>query len=449
MEHLTEVISSLRKFLDDRTAMMQAMYRDDVRQDFLMKEKLQSIDETGGVTVQPISSPGVDLSPVNDLIPNTSPRKAKKQPLVKAATGLLGGADVSNALTINAQSMGTEPMPQPKTSLAKVGLEEGIKKNISKDIEDDFVVDDKLKKAFGETLALPAKAAAVALIDMMSKIPAAGTTSADAIKNNIESVSSAFGIPPVNYEVGTDGDPTDEKTEGGKSGGGFLENIISLIGNTIQGGMGGGAGSTGGMQQPGGALAMPPQVQGDPPNLHTNYAPKMPYTGTADGIGLGDGSGRAMQPVKSRKPTLKSALMMSPMGMSIMGGQKIFEGAKSFSKSTAFNNIANIGKKALSLTPMGMIANLGMKAFGSVNNMYNSDGDQVTNISELTDQVIDENRQSAKDKTDIEVAAMTSAANSQIVPTMPTMRQTQGNQSARPKTKESPYLTVYNKTSQF
>ena len=55
MEHLTEVISSLRKFLDDRTAMMQAMYRDDVRQDFLMKEKLQSIDETGGVTVQPLS----------------------------------------------------------------------------------------------------------------------------------------------------------------------------------------------------------------------------------------------------------------------------------------------------------------------------------------------------------------------------------------------------------
>ena len=449
MEHLTEVISSLRKFLDDRTAMMQAMYRDDVRQDFLMKEKLQSIDETGGVTVQPISSPGVDLSPVNDLIPNTSPRKVNKQPLVKAATGLLGGADVSNALTINAQSMGTEPMAQPKTSLAKVGLEDGIKKNISKDIEDDFVVDDKLKKAFGETLALPAKAAAVALIDMMSKIPAAGTTSADAIKNNIESVSSAFGVPPINYEVGTDGDPTDEKTEDGKSGGGFLENIISLIGNTIQGGMGGGGG-TGGMQQPGGALAMPPQVQGDPPNLHTNYAPKMPYTGTADGIGLGDGSGRAMQPVKSRKPTLKSALMMSPMGMSIMGGQKILEGAKSFSKSTAFNNITNIGKKALSLTPMGMMANVGMKAFGSINNMYNSNGDQVTNISELTDKVIDENRQSVKEKTDLDVAAMTSAANSQIVPPPQVGGvKSVGNQSARPKTKESPYLTVYNKTSQF
>ena len=449
MEHLTEVLLGLKKFLDNRTAMMQAMYREDVRQDFLMKEKLQSIDETGGVKVQPISSPGVDLSPVNDLIPNTSPRKAPKQPLVKAATGLLGGADVSNALNINATSMGTEPMPQPKTSLAKVGLEEGIKKNISKDIEDDFVVDDKLKAAFGETLALPAKAAAVALLDLMSKIPAAGTTSAAAIKNNIESVSSAFGIPPINYEVGTDGDPTDDaEGDDGKSGGGFLENIIALIGNTVQGGMSGGLG---GGQQPGGALAMPPQtMQGDPPNLHTNYAPKMPYTGTADGIGLGDGSGRAMQPVKSRKPTLKSALMMSPMGMSIMGGQKILEGAKSFSKSTAFNNITNIGKKALSLTPMGMMANVGMKAFGSINNMYNSNGDQVTNISELTDKVIDENRQSVKEKTDLDVAAMTSAANSQIVPPPQVGGvKSVGNQSARPTTKESPYLTVYNKTSQF
>ena len=127
MEHLTEVILSLSKFLDNRTAMMQAMYKEDVHRDFLMKEKLQSIDETGGVKVQPVSSPGIDLSPVNDLLPQVSAKRARKQPLVKAATGLLGGADVSNALNINATSMGTEPMPQPKTSLAKVGLEEGIK----------------------------------------------------------------------------------------------------------------------------------------------------------------------------------------------------------------------------------------------------------------------------------------------------------------------------------
>ena len=405
MEHLTEVILSLSKFLDNRTAMMQAMYKEDVHRDFLMKEKLQSIDETGGVKVQPVSSPGIDLSPVNDLLPQVSAKRARKQPLVKAATGLLGGADVSNALNINATSMGTEPMPQPKTSLAKVGLEEGIKKNISKDIEDDFVVDDKLKKAFGETLALPAKAAAVALLDLMSKIPAASQTSASAIKDNIQNISAAFRLDPINYEMGTDADQTDDAKDGkdGKGGqGGFLENIISLIGGAAGGAMGGGT-------QQGGALATtPPQMQGDPPNLHTNYSPKMPYTGTADGIGLGDGSGRAMQPVKARKPTLKSSLMMSPMGMSIMGGQKILEGAKSFSKSTAFNNITNMSKQALSLTPMGMMANMGMKAFGSVTNTYNSNGDRITNISELTDKVIDENRESAKAKTDIASASLIS-----------------------------------------
>ena len=445
MEHLTEVILSLSKFLDNRTAMMQAMYKEDVHRDFLMKEKLQSIDETGGVKVQPVSSPGIDLSPVNELLPQVSAKRARKQPLVKAATGLLGGADVSNALTVNATSMGTEPMAQPKTSLAKVGLEDGIKKNISKDIEDDFVVDDKLKKAFGETLALPAKAAAVALLDLMSKIPAASQTSAQAIKDNIQNISAAFRLDPINYEMGTDADQTDDAKDGkdGKDGkGGLLENLISLVGGAAGGAMGGGA-------QKGGALALAPQMQGDPPNLQTNYSPKMPYTGTADGIGLGDGSGRSMQPVKARKPTLKSSLMMSPMGMSIMGGQKILEGAKSFSKSTAFNNITNMSKQALSLTPMGMMANLGMNAFGSVTNTYNSNGDRITNISELTDKVIDENRESAKAKTDIASASLISAANSQM--STPQLKQTamQGGNKAVPKTVESPYLSVYNKTSQF
>tara|TARA_B100000524_G_scaffold346656_1_gene247194 strand:+ start:647 stop:1984 length:1338 start_codon:yes stop_codon:yes gene_type:complete len=445
MEHLTEVILSLSKFLDNRTAMMQAMYKEDVHRDFLMKEKLQSIDETGGVKVQPVSSPGIDLSPVNELLPQVSAKRARKQPLVKAATGLLGGADVSNALTVNATSMGTEPMAQPKTSLAKVGLEDGIKKNISKDIEDDFVVDDKLKKAFGETLALPAKAAAVALLDLMSKIPAASQTSAQAIKDNIQNISAAFRLDPINYEMGTDADQTDDAKDGkdGKDGkGGLLENLISLVGGAAGGAMGGGA-------QKGGALALAPQMQGDPPNLQTNYSPKMPYTGTADGIGLGDGSGRSMQPVKARKPTLKSSLMMSPMGMSIMGGQKILEGAKSFSKSTAFNNITNMSKQALSLTPMGMMANLGMNAFGSVTNTYNSNGDRITNISELTDKVIDENRESAKAKTDIASASLISAANSQM--SIPSLKQPamQGGAKAVPKTVESPYLSVYNKTSQF
>ena len=91
---------------------------------------------------------------------------------------------------------------------------------------------------------------------------------------------------------------------------------------------------------------------------------------------------------------------------------------------------------------MGMMANMGMKAFGSVTNTYNSNGDRITNISELTDKVIDENRESAKAKTDIASASLISAANSQM--STPSLKQPamQGGNKAVPKTVESPYLSV-------
>ena len=37
------ILASLTKFLDSRTSMMKAMYQEDVRRDFLMKEKLSLI----------------------------------------------------------------------------------------------------------------------------------------------------------------------------------------------------------------------------------------------------------------------------------------------------------------------------------------------------------------------------------------------------------------------
>ena len=63
--------------------------------------------------------------------------------------------------------------------------------------------------------------------------------------------------------------------------------------------------------------------------------------------------------------------------------------------------------------------------------------------------MIDENRESAKAKTDIASAKLISAANSQM--SIPPLKQPamQGGNKAVPKTVESPYLSVYNKTSQF
>ena len=62
---------------------------------------------------------------------------------------------------------GLLPGKGPKVeSLEKVGLgEKQVKKKVKKQIKDEFDVDPKMKKAFMDALALPAKSAAVAMTD--------------------------------------------------------------------------------------------------------------------------------------------------------------------------------------------------------------------------------------------------------------------------------------------
>ena len=210
------------------------------------------------------------------------------------------------------------------------------------------------------------------------------------------------------------------------------------------GGGGGGEGEPAGGG--GGQLSLPAGQAGDP-----THGRRAPYTGTADGIGLGDGSGRSMQPIKKRKSggLAKKLFGMTPMGMMFNAGKKTFEGAKSLTQSKAFNNITNIGKKALSLTPMGMMAKFAMKGAGGLKNIF-SKGEQTVNLTELTDKTIQENRESADAKTQksIDIAAGTGAAMEASTPSPPPYQQ-EGGALAQPNIEESPYLDVYNTTSQF
>ena len=320
--------------------------------------------------------------------------------------------------------------------------EDQVKEKVKKDLEDEFNIDPKMKKAFMDALALPAKSAAVAMTDLLEKIPAPSKEASKILNRNISKISQAFKLGAASSEVANDEEDNDKKKEGSK--GSLLGTLVAKAFNLVKGAVGGGSGGEGeGEGAPVSGQPMLPPASGDP-----THGRRAPYTGTADGIGLGDGSGRAMQPIKKRKSAAAKLFGMTPMGMAFNAGSKIFKGAKSFAKSNTFKNIKNIGGKAFSMSPMGMMAKFMMKNT-KIGGIF-AKGEQKTNLSELTDKTIKENREAAdaKTKKQVDIAAGTGAAMAAASGGGAPMDQ-EGGALAQPEIKESPYLDVYNVTSQF
>ena len=320
--------------------------------------------------------------------------------------------------------------------------EDQVKEKVKKDLEDEFNIDPKMKKAFMDALALPAKSAAVAMTDLLEKIPAPSKEASKILNRNISKISQAFKLGAASSEVANDEEDNDKKKEGSK--GSLLGTLVAKAFNLVKGAVGGGSGGEGeGEGAPVSGQPMLPPASGDP-----THGRRAPYTGTADGIGLGDGSGRAMQPIKKRKSAAAKLFGMTPMGMAFNAGSKMFKGAKSFMKSNTFSNIKNIGGKAFSMTPMGMMAKFMMKNT-KIGGIF-AKGEQKTNLTELTDKTIQENREAADAKTQkqVDIAAGTGAAMAAASGGGAPMDQ-EGGALAQPEIKESPYLDVYNVTSQF
>ena len=320
--------------------------------------------------------------------------------------------------------------------------EDQVKEKVKKDLEDEFNIDPKMKKAFMDALALPAKSAAVAMTDLLEKIPAPSKEASKILNRNISKISQAFKLGAASSEVANDEEDNDKKKEGSK--GSLLGTLVAKAFNLVKGKVGGGSGGEGeGEGAPVSGQPMLPPASGDP-----THGRRAPYTGTADGIGLGDGSGRAMQPIKKRKSAAAKLFGMTPMGMAFNAGSKMFKGAKSFMKSNTFSNIKNIGGKAFSMTPMGMMAKFMMKNT-KIGGIF-AKGEQKTNLTELTDKTIQENREAAdaKTKKQVDIAAGTGAAMAAASGGGAPMDQ-EGGALAQPEIKESPYLDVYNVTSQF
>ena len=141
---------------------------------------------------------------------------------------------------------------------------------------------------------------------------------------------------------------------------------------------------------------------------------------------------------------------MTPMGMAFNAGTKIFQGAKGLAgkASGLGKGLKGLAGKAFGMTPMGMAFNASKSLFGGVKNLFAPDRKE-TNLTELTDATIAENRQMQDEKTEKKVA-LAKGTESAIPSTgAPPTSEQEGSELAIPNIEDSPYLDLYNTTSQF
>ena len=442
-EQLLDQGTGLLGLVQDRNRLLKSMYRQDLFQDFLLAEKLQSLDDTGGLDVQPISRKGFDLSPVNEIAPNTiqvNKPSQQSQPKQMRQGGVVGNNPIIDMLP---DSSGTyQPQTNKQTeSLAEAGVTNDLTK-VTGAVLEDFKLDDKLAKAFSESMALPARAAAVALADLLSKISIPG--SSDIVKTEVQKVSSAFNVPPP--PTGEERVQNEEEKVKTKSIG-ELAVLYGAMGiDAIAGKFGGGSGS----DDVASTTPLLPAAQ-DQLALPTSSIVKMgdgyvqgaPYTGTADGIGLGEG-----KPVRSRKKTRTDGIV--PMDISF--GDSSTNITQNVNKKSGFlGNLGGFAKKALMFSPAAMLATAGYKAMKSVhNNLFAQNDEQKTDLNELTNNVITENRDLVTHNTEITKQNIASEiAMPAISTTPPPTKSPEGGAEAAPVIDLSPYFDEYASTSQF
>ena len=439
-DKLTDVVKGIRNFIGDKAKLAKSLKMPKLGSGS-PKSALPS-KTSGTETIKP---PAPTTQPLDPLIPDpiAAQGKDKDGNTIYDKNERVRKFFESQGKPVPAKYAAPEQSPKVD-ALEDVGIgEDDVKRNVKKDLEDNLEIDPKMKKAFMDALALPAKSAAVAMTDLLEKIPAPSKEASKILNRNISKISNSFKLGAASAEVANDEEDNDKKEDGKPTS--LIGALISKAINFVRGKSGGGESEGGEQQQLPSAPQqnLLPSASGDP-----TFGRRAPYTGTADGIGLGDGSGRAMQPIKKRKSAAAKLFGMTPMGMAFNAGSKIFKGAKSFAKSNTFKNIKNIGGKAFSMSPMGMMAKFMMKNT-KIGGIF-AKGEQKVNLTELTDKTIQENRESAdaKTKKDIALAGGTGDAIAASMPSSPSS-DPEGGALAQPNIKDSPYLDVYNVTSQF
>ena len=348
------------------------------------------------------------------------------------------------------RAMGIDPdLPQAgeiskvdKLEDAGIG-DDQVKRKVKDTLDDEFKMDPKMKKAFMDALALPVKSAAVAITDLLEKIPAPSREASKILNRNINKISDAFNLGAASTEVANDEADNDNKSKKGTVIGGLLSKIFNLFTRNKSGGNTGGASDNGSSSGSGDSSAI--VTQGD-----ATEGRRAPYTGTADGIGLGDGRVSRSSQNKAGKP--RSSMTMNATTVFGGRGNTMSTGPSNFVELSSMNTHPLVSNSAAAYATRTRTMSSGerylqLKAEREKQKRI-LNKEPVTNLTELTDKTIQENRDSADQKTQKQVA--TAVGTSDAIPT-PNIKpyQQEGGALAQPKIKKSKYIGAYNTTSQF
>jgi len=451
-KNLNGKFAGLAGYLSDRNMVLKSILMKEMREDFLLKERIQSMDELGGANVTALAQ-NVDLTPVNELMPPVSGSGAidEDSEVAFAKGGVVGTQPI---IDINATSMGSEPTNEPYQSLEESGADMPMDQAASAIVE-DYEVDDKFKKAFTSALALPAKASAAGLTDLLSKAPTSGE-GGKVVKKNLAKLKKGFGLPT----------PEPAAAEGEGEGGGRdpedqaeLDRALAFVAAEDA------------------QKALPPAEEEEEPKKewsqpssmlgtmlalgmkatgNSNWAAEAPAQGdplipdfaTAPGYMpgyIGDGKGFWGKMGSGLKKAGKTAFDLSPVGL----GMKAAKGLKNAASPKNLGKLAKggfgIAKKMFQLTPMGMAMSAGGAAMKAIRNRG-----KKTNLNELTENVMNENAKKRDDLTKLSAEPLAQLT----MPSPPADgsgggKMDQGGPEAIPKVKYSPYFDEYAITSQF
>ena len=386
---------------------------------------------TQNLVPDPVAAMGVDPVTGKYLTPEERKRQFKER-RAKRAMGI--DPDLPQAGDISKVD---------KLEDAGIG-EDQVKNRVKKDLEDEFDIDPKMKKAFMDALALPVKSAAVAITDLLEKIPAPSREASKILNRNINKISDAFNLGAASNEVANDEADNDNKSKKGTVLGGIISKIFNLFtGNKSNSNVGGASDNGSGSKSKSGDSSG--LILGD-----ATEGRRAPYTGTADGIGLGDG--RVSR--SNQNQTGKMRSMGTNAIASIFGGRgnTTNTGPSNFVELSSMNTHPLVSNSAAAYSSRTRTMSSGeryleLKAEREKQKRI-LNKEPVTNLTELTDKTIQENRDSADQKTQKQVA--TAVGTSDAIPT-PTVKpyQAEGGALAQPKIKKSKYIVTYNTTSQF